>query len=97
MGASTVREILTRLWIQQLIHAEGQRGFEVASVSQAGLRDVAAPRFLLETQALCQSVAAGDLRWEADVVRKADAAVKLLINHIQSGLDLVLSTGRIPV
>ncbi|MDR6264494.1 MULTISPECIES: GntR family transcriptional regulator [Rhodobacterales] len=180
VGVSTVREILTRLWVEQLIHAEGQRGFEVAGVSQAGLRDVAALRLLLETQALRQSIAAGDLRWEADVVRahymlstveekiiegdlsmvnawvqqdwefhhatisacaspaimaahssafdrfiryhmlvlefrgrpaavdhselrdlvvarKADAAVKLLTNHIQSGLDLVLSTGRIPL
>ena len=30
VGVSTVREILTRLWVEQLIHAEGQRGFEVA-------------------------------------------------------------------
>ena len=69
VGVSTVREILTRLWVEQLIHAEGQRGFEVAGVSQAGLRDVAALRLLLETQALRLSIAAGDLRWEADVVR----------------------------
>jgi DNA-binding GntR family transcriptional regulator len=69
VGASTVREILTRLWVEELVVAEGHKGFEVASVSQAGLRDVAALRLLLETQALRQSIATGDVRWEADVVR----------------------------
>jgi DNA-binding GntR family transcriptional regulator len=69
LGAGTVREILTRLWVEELVVAEGSKGFEVAPVSQAGLRDVAALRLLLETQALRQSFATGDLRWEAEVVR----------------------------
>ena len=69
LSASTVREILTRLWVEELVVAEGMKGFEVAPVSQAGLRDVAALRLLLETQALQQSIGAGDLRWEAEVVR----------------------------
>jgi GntR family transcriptional regulator, carbon starvation induced regulator len=179
VGVSTVREILTRLWVEQLIFAEGQRGFEVAAVSQAGLRDIASLRLLLETQALRQSIANGDLRWEADVVsahymlsmvedkviegdlsmvnawvqqdwefhhatisacaspaimaahsgafdrfiryhmlvlefrgrpvaeehsklrdlviaRKTEEAVELLRRHIQSGLEFILATGRIP-
>jgi DNA-binding GntR family transcriptional regulator len=69
LGAGTVREILTRLWVEELVIAEGKKGFEVAPVSQAGLRDVAALRLLLEVQALRQSIAIGDLRWEAEVVR----------------------------
>ncbi|MCB1340140.1 MAG: FCD domain-containing protein [Pseudooceanicola sp.] len=69
ISASTVREILTRLWVEEFVIAEGQRGFEVAPVSQAGLRDVGGLRLLLETQALRQSIAIGDLRWESEVVR----------------------------
>ena len=69
VSVSTIREILTRLAVEEFVTAEGQRGFEVAPVSQAGLRDVAALRLLLETQALRQSIEAGDLRWQADVVR----------------------------
>ncbi len=69
IGAGTVREILTRLWVEDLVVAEGQKGFEVAPVSVAGLRDIAALRTLLETQALRLSLATGDLSWEADVVR----------------------------
>ena len=180
VGVSTIREILARLSVEEFVIAEGQRGFEVTGVSQAGLKDIAALRMLLETQALRQSLAAGDLRWEADVVRahymlsmveekiiagdmsmvnswvqqdwefhhatisacaspaimaahssafdrfiryhmlvldfrgrpaandhlelrnlvvarKADEAVALLTRHVQSGLDHVLGTGRIPV
>ena len=180
VGVSTIREILARLSVEEFVIAEGQRGFEVTGVSQAGLKDIAALRMLLETQALRQSIAAGDLRWEADVVRahymlsmveekiiagdmsmvnswvqqdwefhhamisacaspaimaahssafdrfiryhmlvlefrgrpaandhlelrklvvarKADEAVALLTRHVQSGLDHVLGTGRIPV
>lgn len=69
LGAGTVREILTRLWVEELVVAEGQKGFEVAPVSEEGLRDVANLRLLLEKQALRQSIEIGGMAWEADVVR----------------------------
>ncbi|MFC7555284.1 GntR family transcriptional regulator [Pseudoroseomonas wenyumeiae] len=56
---STLRELLSRLASEDLVVAEGQRGFEVAPVSAADLREVAALRLLLETHALEQSFAAG--------------------------------------
>jgi len=179
LGAGTVREILTRLWVEELVVAEGQKGFEVAPVTVAGLRDVGGLRLLLEEQALRHSISAGDMRWEADVVRahymlstveekliagdrsivdawvqqdwefhyatisacaspslmsahskafdrfiryhmlvlefrgrpaadqhaelrelvigrKTDAAIRLLRDHIQSGVEHIISTGRIP-
>lgn len=68
VAVSTLREILSRLTAEEFVVAEGQRGFEVASVSESGLRDIAALRLLLETQALRQSIASGDLQWEARVV-----------------------------
>ncbi|WP_134500003.1 GntR family transcriptional regulator [Microvirga pakistanensis] len=67
-SVSTVREILSRLSSEGLVIAEDQRGFRVAPVSPAGLRDVAAMRLLLETYALPLSFAAGDLEWESRVV-----------------------------
>ncbi|WP_136637677.1 GntR family transcriptional regulator [Pseudooceanicola onchidii] len=69
LGAGTVREILTRLWVEGLVVAEGQKGFEVAPVTAEGLRDVGRLRLLLEEQALRQSIETGDMHWEADVVR----------------------------
>lgn len=65
---STLRELLSRLATEDLVIAEGQRGFEVAPVSARDLREVAALRLLLETHALEESFAAGGLDWEGGVV-----------------------------
>jgi DNA-binding GntR family transcriptional regulator len=67
-SVSTLREILNRLSSERLVVAEGQKGFEVAPVSIANLREIAALRQLLECRALEQSFRAGDMEWEARVV-----------------------------
>jgi DNA-binding GntR family transcriptional regulator len=65
---STLREVLSRLASEGLIVAEGLRGFEVAPVSAADMREVAEMRQLLECHALEQSFTAGDMEWEGQVV-----------------------------
>src|SRR5215204_5854877 len=67
-SVSTLREILNRLHSERLVIAEGQKGFEVAPVSVANLREIAALRQLLECRALIQSFRAGDMDWEGRVV-----------------------------
>ncbi len=67
-SVSTLREILNRLHSERLVVAEGQKGFEVAPVSIANLREIAALRQLLECRALEQSFQAGDMEWEGRVV-----------------------------
>jgi len=67
-SVSTLREILNRLTSEGLVVAEGQRGFEVARVSIADLREIAALRLLLEEHALEQSFEQGDVEWEARLV-----------------------------
>ncbi|TDK29310.1 GntR family transcriptional regulator [Rhizobium deserti] len=67
-SVSTLREILNRLSSDGLVVAEGQRGFEVASISEADLREIAALRLLLETHALQQSFEHGGVDWEARLV-----------------------------
>ena len=67
-SVSTLREILNRLHSERLVVAEGQKGFEVAPVSIANLREIAALRQLLECRALEQSFRAGDMEWEGRVV-----------------------------
>ncbi len=67
-SVSTLREILNRLHSERLVVAEGQKGFEVAPVSIANLREIAALRQLLEGRALEQSFRAGDMEWEGRVV-----------------------------
>jgi len=67
-SVSTLREILNRLTSEGLVVAEGQRGFEVAPISVADLREIAALRLLLEEHALEQSFDQGDVEWEARLV-----------------------------
>ena len=67
-SVSTLREILSRLTSEKLVVAEGQRGFEVAPISEKDLRETADLRLLLEGNALAHSFANGDLEWEGRVV-----------------------------
>jgi len=67
-AVSTLRELLNRLASEGLILAEGSRGFEVASISPANLREVADLRVLLECHALRSSFEKGDMEWEGRVV-----------------------------
>ena len=68
VSVSTLRETLSRLASENLVVAEGQRGFNVAPVSVKELRDLGDLRLLLESHAIGLSFAAGDLEWEARVV-----------------------------
>lgn len=82
VSVSTLREILNRLTTEDLVLAEGQRGFEVTPASVGNLREVGDLRLVLENHALALSFAAGDLEWEADVVaahHKLSAIEKALL------------------
>ena len=67
-SVGTLREVLNRLASEGFVAAEGARGFEVAPASVVDLREVAAMRLLLESHALRESFAAGDIEWEGRVV-----------------------------
>lgn len=68
VSVSTLREILCRLTTENLVVAEGQRGFHVSPASKRELLELADMRVLLESHALSLSFAAGDLDWEARLV-----------------------------
>ncbi|MGQ7262719.1 GntR family transcriptional regulator [Vreelandella sp. V005] len=67
-SVATLREVLNRLASEGFVIAEGQRGFEVATVSTQNIRELAELRLLVENQALADSFATGDMEWEARVV-----------------------------
>lgn len=68
VAIGTLREILTRLAAEGLVLAEGQRGFAALPVTARGFREVADLRLVLESHALAQAFAAGDVEWEGRVV-----------------------------
>lgn len=67
-SVSTLRELLSRLVADGLVSAESQRGFTVAPVSAANLRELADMRLFLEGSAIERSFRDGDLEWESRVV-----------------------------
>ncbi|MGP9768129.1 GntR family transcriptional regulator [Halomonas sp. AOP13-D3-9] len=67
-SVSTLRETLYRLSAEGLVHFEGQRGFEVAAVTQKEFQQLAALRELFEGYALREAFRKGDLEWEGRVV-----------------------------
>lgn len=64
VSGSTLREALTRLIGDQLVIAEGQKGFTVAPMSLRDLDDLTSARITLETTALIESIKLGGSDWE---------------------------------
>jgi DNA-binding GntR family transcriptional regulator len=65
---SVIREALTRLAEQGLLVATPQRGFSVRELSVPDLADLTQVRVQIESLALRQAVALGDVAWETTVV-----------------------------
>jgi GntR family carbon starvation induced transcriptional regulator len=82
IGASPLREALSRLVADGLVDNEERRGFRIPAVSLADLRDIADMRQLLECAALRQAIERGDETWEASVV-----AAFHRLTRIQDRLD----------
>lgn len=67
VGATAIREALSRLVSDGLVESEDQRGFTVASISRDDLVDLTNTRIDIETLALRRAIERGDLEWEATV------------------------------
>ncbi|WP_246741508.1 GntR family transcriptional regulator [Bradyrhizobium aeschynomenes] len=68
VSTGAIREALARLTAEGLVTALPQRGFRVAPVSIADLRDLTDMRIEVETKCLRRAIANGDLGWETAVV-----------------------------
>lgn len=68
VGATAVREALSRLVADDLVVAEDQRGFCVAPISKADLLDLTQTRVDIEGLALSKAIDIGDVEWESGVV-----------------------------
>jgi len=79
IGATPLREGLSRLISRGLIVGIGQRGFRVAEVSRDDLLDITRMRTVVEIEALRLAIAAGDDAWEAGIV----SALHQMRRHIQ--------------
>ncbi len=81
VGASPLREALSRLTADGLVTNESNRGFRVASASVAEFADVTDNRKRIESLALEQSIEAGDDAWEGRVIACYHQLRKLEATH----------------
>jgi GntR family transcriptional regulator, carbon starvation induced regulator len=68
MGASPLREGLSRLSSLGLVIFDSRRGFRVAPVSREDLEDITRVRQVIETTALRRAIEYGDDEWEVGIV-----------------------------
>ena len=68
VGATPLREALSKLTSLDLVTSQGQRGFRVAPVSIENLIDVTRIRATLEIAALRLALTSGDRDWEAAII-----------------------------
>lgn len=79
IGATPLREGLSRLVSRGLIIGIGQRGFRVAEVSSDDLLDITRMRTVVELEALRLAMQNGDDSWEAGIV----GALHQMRRHIE--------------
>ena len=68
IGATPLREALSRLMSRGLITGVGQRGFRVVDLSRDDLADITRMRIAVEMEALRLSMQQGDDAWEANIL-----------------------------
>ncbi len=83
IGATPLREGISRLISRGLIVGIGQRGFRVADVSREDLLDITLTRTLVEVEAMRLAMAHGDDAWEAGIL----AALHQMRRHIERHED----------
>ncbi len=68
IGATAIREALSRLVTDGLVESEDQRGFCVAPVSPDELLDLTQTRVDVENLALRRAIEHGDVQWESSLL-----------------------------
>ncbi|MGB0847728.1 MAG: DNA-binding transcriptional regulator CsiR [Thiolinea sp.] len=71
VGASPLREALSRLLVEQLVEVENQRGFRTCPVSRAEMLDIYETRAHIESLCVGLAMDKGDDDWEAEIVAAA--------------------------
>lgn len=79
IGATPLREALSRLASRGLIVGIGQRGFRVAEISRDDLLDITQMRTVVEIEALRCAMARGDDAWETGIL----SALHRMRRHIE--------------
>lgn len=72
VSLSPLREALARLFSEGFLTFQDKRGYRVAPVSEGDLRQIITLRVNLESMALREAIAMGDIDWEEQVIQRLD-------------------------
>ncbi|WP_137180731.1 GntR family transcriptional regulator [Roseomonas sp. AR75] len=78
-GTTPLREALSRLVAEGLVHVEGQKGFSVPPVTREHLLDITGTRQVVEVEAFSLAMQAGGAAWEDEIV----ASLSLLRREVE--------------
>ncbi|MEP3247653.1 MAG: FCD domain-containing protein [Sneathiella sp.] len=81
VGGSPMREALSRLVAEGLVHNLNQRGFRVAPISEEDLLDITETRIALEGAAVTRAIERGDDVWEGSVLGAFHRIDKFFSQH----------------
>ena len=68
VSVSAVREALSRMVVEELVIATAQKGFSVAPISSAEIKDLTRTRIAIETLCLVDALKNGGIDWESRIV-----------------------------
>jgi len=94
LGASALREALSRLVSDGLAECEAQRGYWVSPVSRAELADITATRKVIEVAALRQSIELGTLEWEGRVVAARHSLERVETSMVEATREVIMGWER---
>src|SRR5262245_62478297 len=94
IGASALREALSRLVSDGLVECEAQRGYWVSPVSRAELDDITATRKVIEVEALRQSIEFGPLEWEGRVVAACHSLERVETSMVEATREVIMGWER---
>jgi len=95
VSLSPLREALSRLSAEGFVVTEDQRGYRVAPISEANLREVMRLRCEFECFALRESIAHGTIDWEGQVVAALYRLNRLDANDQPAGVEAWESEHRV--
>jgi GntR family transcriptional regulator, carbon starvation induced regulator len=94
IGASALREALSRLVSDGLAECEAQRGYWVSPVSRAELADITSTRKVIEVEALRQSIELGTLEWEGRVVAARHSLERVETSMVEATREVIMGWER---
>ncbi len=86
LGASPIREALSRLAAQGFVQQEGQKGFRVSPVSANELLDITESRRIIEGEAIRHALRNANPAWEDEILTSFHLFTREVVRYYDEGI-----------